>query len=45
MIHFHVSGIPETWKFGLMGLENVRLCQFRSAGQAHYQPWPISNQE
>src|SRR5262249_55921683 len=33
---------PETWKCGIIGLENVRLCRFRSAGQVH---WPISNQE
>jgi len=44
--HFHVSGIPETWEYGLIRSENVRLCQHRSAGQVHYhQPWPISNQE
>jgi|SRR5262245_5973056 len=27
---------------GPIGLDNVRLCRFRSAGQAH---WPISDQE
>ena len=30
----HVAGIPETWKFSLI-VENVRLGQFRSAGQGH----------
>src|SRR5262245_13541916 len=44
LFHFPVSGIPETGKFSLIGLKNVRLCQFRSSGQGH-QPWPISNQE
>src|SRR5262249_25680345 len=42
LFRFRGSGIPETRKFGLIRLENVRLCRFRSAGQVH---WPISNQE
>jgi hypothetical protein len=28
--HFHVSGIPETWKFGLIGSETVTLFRFRT---------------
>jgi hypothetical protein len=32
-IHFHVSGIPETWKFGLIGSETVTLFRFRPPGQ------------
>src|SRR5262249_22018267 len=42
LFRFRGSGIPETWKCGIIRLENIRLCRFRSAGQVH---WPISNQE
>ena len=39
--HFHVSGIPETWKFGLIGSETVTLCRSRAPGQVpNRQPGP-----
>jgi hypothetical protein len=35
--HFHVSGISETWKFGLIGSETVTLFRFRPPDQVHHR--------
>jgi hypothetical protein len=32
LIHFHVSGIPETWKFGLIGSKTGTLFRVLDAG-------------
>ena len=42
--HFQISGIPETWKFGLIGSETVTLSRFRSPGQVH-NPRPGPNEQ
>jgi hypothetical protein len=36
--HFHVSGIPETWKCGLIGSETATLFRFRAPDQVHHRP-------
>ena len=42
--HFHVSGISETWEYGLIRSENVRLCQFESPGAGPLTPALVSEQ-